>query len=836
MSGAAIDLPRQHRRRPLLKTFAEITDDDLDEVGGKAFSLAKMTRAGLPVPEGFCLTCAAYRLATGSLSPPRGEGAGEGPALVIDTDLRERLLTQYEALGRGPVAVRSSATLEDGTAASFAGQQETILNVEGEEQLIAAVLACWKSLHAERAVMYRRKQGVGDEEVAMAVVVQRMVPSEVSGVLFTRDPLDPTGQQMLMEAAPGLGEAVVSGRVQPDRFHTDRDSGELRSSELHVGGGTPSLTPTQLIELTKLGSQVEQFYDEPRDIEWAFASGKFWLLQARPITTADAFEREQVRREEIERLRQRSEPGGTVWSRYNLAEVLPEPTPLTWSIVQRLVSASGGFGAMYRALGFDPDPCLNEQGFFDLICGRVYVNLSREPQMYFRDFPYGHDFGRLKENPQLASYPTPTVDSAKASWRTWLGLPRIAWKMWQSTARMTALRRTHADRLEREIIPQLVREVENFRATSLTPLTAAELLRLLEQWIERTLVQFAQDSLQAAMFAAASLAELEQHLSRALADEEQARQQARRLVSGARPSADCDLPGALELLAAGKMSREEFLKSFGHRGRKEMELSEPRWREDFGAVPKAMPMMQHFSGLNDAAALEDLALMAPGPAKQMQPILAQTRRYLALREAGKHYLMQGYGCIREILLELDRRLGLRGDIFYLTIPELQSLVGSQGAGSLSASPPFPLAARKRRRQAELSLSLPPVIFSDDLEAIGRLSFGQHEGDWQGTPLSFGEYAGPALVLEEPIAPPEVEPGYVLVCPSTDPAWGPLFLQAGALVMETGGVLSHGAIVAREYGLPAVAGLPGVLAQIQTGERVHVSGATGLVRRAVAEKS
>jgi pyruvate,water dikinase len=826
MSGAAIDLPRQRRRRPLLKTFAEITDDDLDEVGGKALSLAKMTRAGLPVPDGFCLTCAAYRLASGSLSSPQGEGAALRPELAIDSDLRERLVDQYQQLAGSPVAVRSSATLEDGSTASFAGQQETILNVEGDEQLIAAVLACWKSLHTDRAIAYRRKQGVGEEEVAMAVVVQRMVPSEISGVFFTRDPLDSTGQQMLIEAAPGLGEAVVSGRVQPDRFHTDRDSGELRSSELHVGGGTPSLTSRQLIELTKLGRQVEQFYNEPRDIEWAFAGGKFWLLQARPITTADAFEREQVRSEEIERFRQLSEPSGTVWSRYNLAEVLPEPTPLTWSIVQRLVSASGGFGAMYRALGFDPDPCLDESGFFDLICGRVYVNLSREPKMYFRDFPYGQDFAKLKENPQLASYPTPTVDGAKATARTWLRLPVIAWKMWQSTSRMGKLRKTHADRFEREIIPTLVHDVEAFRGAPLAPLSAAELMRLLDDWIERTLVGFAQHSLQAAMFAAAGLAELEQRLAQALGDEEQARQQTRRLVSGARPTADCDLPGALALLAAGKLTRENFLKSFGHRGHKEMELAEPRWRDAPATVPKAMATAQHGGGLSDAAATTALAELASARAQPMQPILSQTRRYLALREAGKHFLMLGYGCIREILLELDRRLGLHGDIFYLTLGELRALAASRILSAESLS----LSARKRRRQAELSLPLPPVIFSDDLEAIGRLSVEQHEGDWQGTPLSFGEYTGPALVLNEPVPPADVEPGYVLVCPSTDPAWGPLFLQAGAVIMETGGVLSHGAIVAREFGLPAVAGLPGIMEQFKPGERIQVSGTTGVVRK------
>jgi pyruvate,water dikinase len=303
-------------------------------------------------------------------------------------------------------------------------------------------------------------------------------------------------------------------------------------------------------------------------------------------------------------------------------------------------------------------------------------------------------------------------------------------------------------------------------------------------------------------------------------------------VSGARPTADCDLPGALERLAAGEITREKFLKLFGHRGRKEMELSEPRWREDASTVPKAMPKAQHASGFSEAEALQALAKLAPVRAKMLQPILAQTRHSLALREAGKHYLMLAYGCIRDIALELDRRLALRGDIFYLSLGELRTLSDPQTTSSQPPTPGarFPLAARKRRRQAELALPLPPVIFSDDLEALGRVIATQHAGDWQGVPLSFGEFEGPALVLDEPIAPADVEPGYVLVCPSTDPAWGPLFLQAGGLVMETGGVLSHGAIVAREFGLPAVAGLPCIMQQIKTGERIQVSGATGIVRK------
>ena len=202
----------------------------------------------------------------------------------------------------------------------------------------------------------------------MAVVVQRLVPAEVAGVLFTRDPLDPEGKRMLVEASWGLGESVVSGKVAPDRYHLDRETGGV--VEQHIAAKTVQVTAAgtsevpaekqtqacldaaRLAELAELGRRVEAFYNEPRDVEWAWAEGRFWLLQARPITAASAAEREQVRREEIAALAAQAEPGGTVWSRYNIPEGMPEPTPMTWALVGHLLSGRGGCGRMYRDLGY----------------------------------------------------------------------------------------------------------------------------------------------------------------------------------------------------------------------------------------------------------------------------------------------------------------------------------------------------------------------------------------------------------------------------------------------------------------------------------------------------
>src|SRR5205823_7288824 len=261
----------------------------------------------------------------------------------------------------------------------------------------------------------------------------------VAGVLFTRDPLDPEGRRMLVEASWGLGESVVSGQVMPDRFHLDRDTGVV--GERHISTKTlqrtpagpepvpptlqnqPCLDDAQLGRLADVGRQVERFYGGPRDVEWALVDSRFWLLQARPITTADAAEREQVRREEIAALQALAEPGGTVWSRYNLSETLPEPTPMTWAIVRRFMSGRGGMGLMYRDLGFTPHPSLDEAGVYDLVCGRPSCNLSREPRLYSGWMPYEHPFAALKADPRKALYPQAVQNPGKAGALFWLFLP-----------------------------------------------------------------------------------------------------------------------------------------------------------------------------------------------------------------------------------------------------------------------------------------------------------------------------------------------------------------------------------------------------------------------------
>jgi rifampicin phosphotransferase len=815
---------------PDILFFNAITDLDAGRVGGKGLSLGKTASAGLPVPPGFVITTDAYRRLI-----DRG--------VRSDPEFTRALIDAYQNLGGGPVAVRSSATAEDAADTSFAGQQDTILGVEGADAVIAAVERCWRSLFTERAVAYRAKQGVDAARLAMAVVVQQLVHAEAAGVLFTRDPLDPDGKRMLAEASWGLGEAVVSGRVQPDRFRLDRETGSVqekhlglksiritKSGEEHVPAVEQQqfcMSDAALVQLVELGRKVEEFYGDPRDVEWAYADGRCFLLQARPITVAGVVERERVRQTVMADLKAMADPRGTVWVRYNLSEVLPEPTPMTWAVVQRLLAADGGFGAMNRDLGAAPDPALGSLSVFDLIAGRPMANLSRLPRMQFARPPFEYPFAAYKADPRKALDPRPALNplAGAGCFLGVLSLPGTILKLnrLMSTTRKQA--ETFGERFTKDIAPTFVASAKAAIAQDWSKLDPPALVRAFELWVSKTLVEFARESLKPTVFADLAWSTLFETLKPKLG-EERARVAVGELSLGSHPPPDADLAKGVRNLAAGIIDRSVFLEQFGHRGTNEMELAQPRWVEApeelnrliSGKRPEGAGSVGKDSDWESIANEAKLA----GPFREFKVQVERLRTYLGLREAGKHYLLLGYAVIRQVLVELDRRMGLNGGIFFLMTTDLLDLLAGKDMSAL-------IADARKRRQTELSLEVPSVLFSDDLEAIGRpLPEPVGGSKMEGVPLSAGVCEGPALVLTEPTAAPPGEGGYILVCPSTDPAWVPLFVRAKGLVMETGGVLSHGAIVAREFGLPAVAGLPGITQQLKTGQMVRVDGGRGTV--------
>ena len=839
-----------------IKHFSEINEADLPYVGGKGLNLGKLTRAGFRVPKGFCVTTDAYRFSVDRLSE---QAVGAVKDLALAPELITEIQAAHEKLQTATVAVRSSATAEDLAEASFAGQQDTFLNVTPDE-LLDALKACWASLWSERAIAYRETQGIANDRLAMAVVIQEMCEADVSGVLFTVSPLRP--DVAIVESNWGLGESVVSGAITPDSFHISRETGEVMERniatkrEMVTDAGVrqvpddqqdvPSLTDTQLQALTQLGMQVETLYRQPMDIEWALSNGQFVLLQARHITTpsspttsptseVDKASIEKLRQKEIQVLETLAEADGTVWCHYNLAEVLPAPLPMTWAIIKKFMSGTGGLGQAYRGLGFHPSENVDNNGILDLICGRIYVNLNREAELYFDGFPFAHDFNTLKQNPQQAMYAQAQTDIKRSTASFWLKLPRHIIRMSKAEMRLRRMRSDFDQVLTTEVFPTFQTEVETERNMPYTVLSDAELVAKFWTWHAKTLDDFAPKALTATLLAGFSLQRLEAALQKST-NETVAKTLASRLISGLSGNLTVETNEKLWQVATRDLALTDFLKDYGHRAVGEFELAVPRWREDTTYLEQVIASLQQETPETDgqrhsgrqveqrASAEQELSTLLDDKASSRKLIeneLDFTRRYMPFRETAKFYLMLGYEQIRRALLELDNRYELEGGIFYLVPDELEHLIAGDDFSDT-------IATRRAERELMLQIELPDVIFSDALVEIGAPVSTEVAETYTGVGVSAGVAQGKACVL---LTPTDVHPSdrdYILVCPSTDPAWTPLFFHAAGLVMERGGILSHGAVVAREYGVPAVANIPNATRLIADGQMLQVDGNHGSV--------
>jgi len=839
-----------------IKRFSDINEDNLQKVGGKGLNLGKLTRAGFTVPPGFCVTTDAYRSSVEHLSEQNAASVKE---VSLEPELIEAVLKAREELRTDTVAVRSSATAEDLETASFAGQQDTFLNIK-TEGLLDALKACWASLWSERAIAYRQTQGILDEGLAMAVVIQEMCNADVSGVLFTVSPFDENVS--IIESNWGLGESVVSGEITPDSYHISRETGEVLekrvatkremitesgvSEVLSAEQNIPSLTDAQLNQLAQLGIKVETLYEQPMDIEWALADGEFVLLQARSITThpqeqlsVDYRDDEIAKRREseIQILKTLADPHGTIWSHHNLAEVLPAPLPMTWEVMRVFMSGSGGLGKTYRSLGFYPSKWLDNVSILDLICGRIYVNLNREAELFFEGYPFAHDFADLKKNPNKVVSAQATFDIKRSTPAFWFKLPVYIIRMTKAELRLRKFRADFDQELRTQIFPEFQEGVENEKTLRYSELSDAELVTKFQEWCLKTMDDFAPKALTATVLAGFSLQRFEAALQKCV-DKTTAKNLTNKLISGISGNLTVETNEKLQQVANGDLTLDDFLNDYGHRAVGEFELAQPRWRENDDYLKHIIASFRHDTVNSEKvteehltrqveqreAAKKELAQITEkktGLRKQIESELDFTRRYMPFRETAKFYLMLGYEQIRRALVELDSRYNLNGGIFYLLPDELDQLIKGEEFGDV-------IAKRREERELLLQIELSDVIFSDSLDCIGTTLSLDSADTYTGVGVSAGVANGQARVLLEPTDILPNERDYILVCPSTDPAWTPLFLHAAGLVMERGGLLSHGAVVAREYGVPAVANIPNATQTILDGQMLQVDGNQGTV--------
>ena len=876
-------------------TFREIDHAALPLVGGKAANLGEMVRAKLPVPGGFCVTTAAYgrvadeadlaeTLAALATTPPEDAArlselaAAARSALLevsIPDDLAREIFAKYEALGDDvPVAVRSSATAEDLPQASFAGQQDTFLNVVGTGPVLDAVGRCWASLWTDRAVSYRATNGIDPRAVRLAVVVQRMVAAEVSGVLFTANPVTGRRRQAVIDASVGLGEAVVSGAVNPDHFVVDAATGEIlerRQGDKRVavvadpGGGTRRIEPArgeeaclsdeQIRALAHLGSRVEAHYGAPQDTEWSIdAEGRIWLLQARPITTLFPLPAGAPDPEDDLR----------VYFSASVAQGVYQPlTPMgrqAFRLIGSSISALLGYPPADRFAG--PRPYAEAAGrlFVDITpalrstFGRGLLDRAMR-NMEARTVPILH---RLAEDPRLA----PTTSGRWPAIRAVLppllrlGVPqRAALALLRPEAARGRAARTAAgfreagaqpagaagrlDEAERLLLggpPSLLPGVPPaFVAGLVANALAGKLLGDLATEDERRVALRAlphnpTTEMDLDLWALAQRVRAEPAAARAVR-ETPSRELALRYHDGA-------LPGVLQEGLA------RFLETYGHRAVAEIDLGLPRWSEDPAHI---LGVLSNYLRLEDPERAPDVQFRrASQQADEMIGelvrrasrkgrlrgrlvgfFLGRARSLLGLREMPKFCIILLFAQVRALLLsageELVGRFERAEDVFFVSLPEARRAVGGEDLRTLVRERRAEYERQTRRRH------VPRVLLSNgtEPEAEAHARAGDTGRDIEGTPASGGVASGRARVMLDP-ADGDLEPGEILVAPSTDPGWTPLFLTAGGLVMEMGGPMSHGAIVAREYGIPAVVGVPDATRLIATGQDLTVDGTSGTV--------
>jgi len=720
------------------------------------------------------------------------------------------------------------------------------------EALRECVNAVFDSWHNERAIVYRKSHGLAHLE-GTAVTVQAMFNSRVSGIAFTVNPLRPGADELLIESSYGLGESVVSGDVTPDRFVLDRTTLEVKETVIGnkvralfgLGGGrgaeppdaqAASLTDVQIERLARIALKVEGHFGFPVDIEWGFdEDGRFALLQARAVRGLDvARDAETGRKEEIARLREAAGGGHRVWIVHNLAETLPAPTPLTWDIIRKFMSGDGGYGRMYRDFGYRPSRRVREEGFLELICGRIYTDPDRASELFWEGLPVKYDNAEVLQNPTCLETAPTRFDAARADQKFLLRLPATLWGMVRARSLTKKARREAVRRFRDVVLPPYLEYVRQKREQDLSGLDTESLVGELHDRIARVMDDFGRESLKPGYFGGVARAQLQDGLVRLMGASEGERL-TQVLTSGLEGNTTVEQNAMQYRVARGQESLEAFLENYGHRAVEEMELANPRYREDPSwlnrmgpahepgeeRTPEALHRKSAQMREEAMSRLPDLLEECGGSCfrEQIESVAKEAQELLPYREIGKHYLMMGYELIRLALLELGRRFGIGDDVFFLHLDELGQFEREREA--LTAK----IKKRRARWKGLQRLDLPDVVDSAGLDDLGLPRQFAQAGELDAVPLSAGVCVGTARIVHHPSEARKLGNDCILVCPCTDPSWTVLFTRIGGLVVERGGVLSHGAITARDFGIPAVA-CPDATSIVVDGARIRVDGDRG----------
>jgi phosphohistidine swiveling domain-containing protein len=833
----------------------------LETVGGKGASLARLARAGFPVPPGFDVTTGAYldfvegaslrepMMAAMSVvdvtDPATFEVAAERISALfasraIPAVTAAAIVSAYTALGDGVVvAVRSSATAEDLPGMSAAGQQDTYLNMRGADSVLDAVRRCWASLWTARAIGYRARYGLVAGQAQMGVVVQEFVPADAAGVLFTVNPAGDGRDQVVLNASWGLGEAIVGGQVTPDIVLVDRAGGgvvdyqvgskSVMSVPARTGTrdqdtpaalrDTPVLTDGEASELARVGLAIEDLYGEPVDVEWARAEGKLFVVQARPVTglTAPAAPSEQWND---------SLDGDYLWSNGNLGEALPDVmTPATWSFIE-----------LFMPREVSP-PTLPGYNGWGRVGGRFYMNVSMSASLGRVVGISVRRFVRLSEPVFGKLPPAPEI-------------PLIRLPRWKVIRLLVPLFVTTMSRARRNYkrLPEFVASApgrcDELRAEVQRIDDASALADVWRSQVQPFLLE-ASDMLAASGAGGArALLGVPNKLA-ALVGEADAAILLSGQVAGDTQLASLGPLTGLAKLARGDINRATFARLYGHRSSHEIEVSAPRPAEDADWIDKQLAALKDTArSAEDLLTSQEIARRAvwdrlgqqPRKATAARALVARWAQAVRRREEARSELARAIWLLRTWLLRAGELTGHGDDLFFLSLSEvldvlhradspLSAVPGRKATYEIySALPPYPALIRGRFDPVRWAAD--PNRRADYYDERGTIA--STNDTVTGLAGASGVADGVARVISQVEDAGQLGNGEILVTTVTNIGWTPIFPRAAAVVTDVGAPLSHAAIVARELGIPAVVGCGNATTQLHSGDLIRVDGGKGIV--------
>ncbi|QWB27758.1 MULTISPECIES: rifamycin-inactivating phosphotransferase [Streptomyces] len=842
-------------------------------VGGKGAHLGGLSRIeGVRVPAGFCVTTDAFRRIMAEvpsideridrlvrLNPDDRDAIRALSAEIrrtieetaVPDDLAAAITRPLARLGeQSAYAVRSSATAEDLPTASFAGQQDTYLNVVGAAAVLRHVSRCWASLFTERAVTYRQRNGIDHRTVQMAVVVQRMVFPQASGILFTADPVTGNRKVATVDAGFGLGEALVSGLVNPDVFKVR--GGEVvartiaakqRAVQALPDGGTrevaidarrqeqPSLTDEQVVRLVQLGRRIEAHFGRPQDIEWCLADDDFQIVQSRPITTLfpvpEADDQENHVYVSVGHQQMMTDPmkplGLSMWQLMAMVPMHEAAGRLFVDVTRRLSSPASRAGLLDVIGKGDPltrdalETVLDHDGFVPSL-----------PDTGPGGPPVGGESAPVETDPAVV---TELIERSQAS--------------------VAALERDIRTKTGPALFDFLLEAFEEHKRVLSDPLSMRALMAGMDAtwWLNDKLREWLGEKNAADTLTLSAPDNVTSEMGLALLDVADVIRPYPELVAFLKGVEDDDFLDELPKLAGGTEARdaiEAYLDRYGMRCVGEIDITRPRWRErpatlvpvildnvrnfEPGAAERRFEEGREKARQKEQDVLSRLRALPDGERKadEAKRMIDRVRTFIGYREYPKYGIVSRSFVYKRALLEEAERLvraevlAEKEDIFYLTFQELHDVVRSHRVdGRL-------VQERKEAFRSYHALTPPRVLTSDGEALTGAYRRDDvPPGALIGLPVSAGTVEGRARVVLD-MADADLEAGDILVTPFTDPSWSPLFVGIAGLVTEVGGLMTHGAVIAREYGLPAVVGVEGATRLIRDGQLIRVHGTDGYI--------